>query len=379
MDEQKTGGVKKWWVWGVVIVVIIIVLTYANSSRVPEGGYKIGAILSLTGSGAAHSQSTQRGMDVALEEINKNGKVLDVIYEDDQSSVEKTVSAFQKMVSIDNLQIIAGFMSSNSALAVAPIANDKKVVALNTLSASDDLRNAGDYIFRIREKSATHGEKMAAYIKNMLGLKKVALYYANAANSVSYVDAFKNEFIRLGGTVVFDEKYIEKSTDFRSDLLKMKTTDFEAVYLAGLATEMAQVLVQAKETGVNTKWFASAGAENPKLIEVAKGNAEGLIFTTPAFNPEQENGSMQKFTEAYKQKYGELPSFAAASGYDGVMLVYQVMKKYGYDAESIKKGLYATKDFPGVGGTFSFDEFGEVEKEIMFKVVKDGQFVKLSE
>jgi branched-chain amino acid transport system substrate-binding protein len=220
---------------------------------------------------------------------------------------------------------------------------------------------------------------MARYLKNTLGLNKIALYYANAANGISYADAFRKEFLALGGNLVFDEKYIEKSTDFRSDLLKMKTSAFDGVYIAGVATEMAQILVQAKDAGINTKWFASSGAENPKLIEIAKGNAEGLIFTTPAFNPEQKGGSVEKFTEAYEQKYGELPNFAAANGYDGVMLVYQVMNKYGYDAESIKKGLYATKDFPGVGGMFSFDEFGEVEKEIMFKVVKDGQFVKLGE
>lgn len=378
MDEQvKIGVSKKRWVWGVVILVIIIVLAYTNFSKVPEGGYKIGSVLSLTGGNAAYGQSTKRGMDLAIEELNKDGTKLAVIFEDEKSTTEGLVSAFQKLISIDNVPVVVGFMSSNGSLAAAPIANDKKVVMLSTLSGSDDLKNAGDYVFRIREKSATHGKEMARYIKNILGLNNVAIYYANAANGISYVDAFRKEFTSLGGTIVFDEKYIEKSNDFRSDLLKMKVVNPEAVYIAGVATEMAQILVQAKDVGINTKWFASAGAENPKLIEVAKGNAEGLIFTTPAFNPEQEGGSIQKFTEAYEQKYGELPNFAAANGYDGVMLVYQVMKKYGYDAESIKKGLYTTKDFPGVGGTFSFDEFGEVEKEIMFKVVKDGQFVKL--
>ena len=117
----------------------------------------------------------------------------------------------------------------------------------------------------------------------------------------------------------------------------------EAVYIAGVAPDMAQILVQANELGVKATWLASSGAESPKLIEIAKSIAEGLIFTTPAFNPNQANDLVQKFTEAYKQKYNELPDFIVANGYDGIMVIYDVMEKYGYDSEKIKNGLYATK------------------------------------
>jgi branched-chain amino acid transport system substrate-binding protein len=377
MDEQvKTGSSKKWWVWGAVIVLIIIVLVSVNTSKVPEGGYMIGSVVSLTGNNAAYGQSTKNGMDMAVAEINKNKVVLRVVYEDDASLNEGIIKSFQKLISVDKVPVTVGFISSGGSMAAATLANNNKVVEISTLASTDDLKDAGDYVFRIREKASTHGKEMAKYVKNA-GYNKIALYSGPANRT--YSDAFRDEFINLGGTVIFDEQYTEKSNDYRSGLLRIKSVVPDVVYLAGTAVDLGQILVQAKEAGINTKWFASAGAENPKLIEVSKGNAEGLIFTTPAFNPEQSGGSVDKFTEAYKQKYGELPNFAAANGYDAVMLVYQVMKKYGYDAESIKKGLYATKDFPGVGGTFSFDEFGEVEKEIMFKIVKDGQFVKLEQ
>lgn len=380
MDEQvKTSGAKKWWTWGVVIVLIIVGLVYANSSRIPEGGYKIGAVLALTGNNASYGQSTKKGMDIALEELNKNDQKIQLVYEDEMSTVEGSVNAFQKIIAVENVPIVIGFISSNGALADAPIANSKKVIELSTLSGTDDMKDAGDYVFRIREKSATHGEMIARFAKNTKGYNKIAVYYANAANGISYADAFKKEFMKNGGEVTYDEKYTEKSNDFRSDLAKIKLSGAEAIYIAGSAVDMAQILIQAEDVGLKTPWLASAGAENPKLIELAKKQAEGLIYTTPAFNPEQVGGAVEKFTSAYKEKYGELPNFAAANGYDGVMLVYQTIKKYGYDVESIKKGLYATKDFPGVGGTFSFDEFGEVEKEIIFKTIKNGQFVKLEQ
>jgi branched-chain amino acid transport system substrate-binding protein len=155
MDEQTNvgaSGSKKWWVVGIVIVLIIIGLVYANSSKIPEGGYKIGSVLSLTGGNAAYGQSTKKGMDLAVEELNKDGEKLKVVYEDEKSTTEGLVSAFQKIISIDNVPVVVGFMSSNGTLAAAPIANDKKVVELSTLSGSDEIKDAGDYIFRIREK-----------------------------------------------------------------------------------------------------------------------------------------------------------------------------------------------------------------------------------
>jgi len=377
MDEQeKMKGAKKWWVLGgLVVVLIIFTLAYTNSTKAPEGGYKIGAILSETGNNAAYGESTRRGMEVALEQLTRNGKKLKIIFEDDATKVDNSVSIFNRMVSIEKTPIVLGFISSNAILAVAPVANDNKVVALSTLAGADDIKDAGDYVFRIREKTATHGDMMANLAISSLGYKKVALYFANAANSISYADAFRKKVVSLGGEIVFDGSFTEKSTDFRSDLAKIKKTNPDAVYIAGVAPDMAQIILQANSIGLKTNWLASSGAESPKLTEIAKEKAEGLIFTTPAFNPEQGSDVVKNFVSAFKQKYNELPNFAAANGYDGVMLVYQIIEKYGYDAEKIKKGLYDTKNYVGAGGAFSFDEFGEVQKEIIFKIVKDGQFV----
>jgi len=361
-----------------IVVLVVIALIFISVFNTSNKGYKIGAVVALTGNNSGYGQAAQKGMDLAIEELNKDGKKIDVVYEDETSSPDGAIKAFQKLISVDRVPVAIGFMASNSTLAAAPIANSSKVVELSTLAGSDDIKNAGDYVFRIRESSASHGTEMAKYAKNILKYDSVAMFYANAANGISYADYFKAEFISLGGKIVLDQKYAEKSADFRSDLLKIKALKPQAVYIAGVAPDMAQILVQAKEIGLKTQWLASAGAENPKLIEIAKNAAEGLIFTTPAFNPDQANSSVQKFTEAYVKKYNEKPNFVAANGYDGIMLIYQVIKKYGYGAENIKNGLYATKDFPGVGGTFSFDSFGEVQKTIMFKTVKDGQFVPLA-
>lgn len=361
---------------GIIAVIIIGGIWYGANRKLNEGGpIKIGAVLSLTGNAAEYGQSTQRGMDLAIEEINKSKGRAEIVYEDEKSTPEGAVSAFQKLISIDKLPVVIGFVGSSGVLASAPIANNSKVVMLSTLASSDDIKNAGDYVFRIRENASSHGIEMARFTKNTLALNKVALFYANAANGISYADSLKKEFEKLGGQIVFDDKYTEKSGDFRAGLTKIKIANPDAIYIAGLAPDMAEILKQGKEMGIKAMWLASAGAENPKLIQAAGSSANGLIFTTPAFNPNQDNDKIRKFVADYKTKYNEIPDFAAANGYDGLMVVYDVIKKFGYSSGEIKNGLYSVKNYQGVGGDFSFDEFGEVQKSIMFKTVKNGQFV----
>lgn len=366
-------------IWGIVAAIILIGGVWYAASRKPvtveKEPIKVGAVLSLTGNAAEYGQSTQKGMDLAIQEINKNEKKIEVVYEDEKSTPEGAASAFQKLASVDKLPVVVGFIGSNGVLASAPIANNLKVVLLTTLSSSDDIKDAGDYVFRIRENASSHGIEMARFTKNTLALNRVALFYANAANGTSYANSFEGEFEKLGGQIVFNDKYIEKSGDFRTGLAKIKVVDPDAIYIAGLAPDMAEILKQGKEMGIKAMWLASAGAESPKLIQAAGDSANGLIFTTPAFNPDQDSEKIKKFVADYKAKYNQAPDFAAANGYDGLMVVYDVIKKFGYGSEEIKSGLYSIKNYQGVGGDFSFDGLGEVQKSIMFKTIKNGQFV----
>ncbi|MFA5022729.1 MAG: ABC transporter substrate-binding protein [Candidatus Paceibacterota bacterium] len=372
--------------WLAIIIIVIIIIAGVwyyggKGSSVPTNlpeVIKIGGSLSLTGQLSDYGQAAQRGMDLALDQINKDGKKVEIVYEDEKSIPEGTVTALQKFISVDHVPVVVGLQGSSGMLAAAPIANSNKVVILSTLSSSDDITKAGDYVFRIRETSGAHGVAMADYVKKNLKLNKVALYYANAANGISYADAFKKEFLKIGGQIIFEDKYMEKSKDYRGALIKLKATNPEAVYLAGLSPDMAQIMTQAKELNIRTVWTSSTGAESPKLFELGKSSVDGLIFTSPAFNPEQST-STRDFVAAYQTKYNELPNFGAANGYDAVMVVYEVIKKFGYDGEKIKNGLYTIQNYPGVGGTFSFDQNGDVTKPILFKVVQNGQFVPLGQ
>ncbi len=374
---MRNGKKSEKIVAGVIIILVIVWLGYTYSQKSNTGEtIRIGAAFALTGKSASYGEWTKNGMELALKKINSQNDIkISVIYEDTQSDIPKAVAACNKLISIDRVPVIIGPVSSSEIMACAPVAESAKVVLFNTLGSSDKIKDAGDYVFRIRESTVLHGERMAEYAFNKLGIKTAGILYANAENGISYAESFRNKLNSLGGTIVFDESYLEKQTDFKTAITKLKEKNPQVIYIAGLATEMGIILKQAKEMSVvKTVFLASAGAENPILIEIAGSTANGLILTTPAFNLEQQDINIKNFAEDYKNLYGEQPNFSAALGYDGIMVLYDVLKKFGFTSEKIKEGLYQTKNFPGIGGAFSFDEFGEVSKPIIFKKVINGEF-----
>jgi len=372
---------KKFWIAiGIIVVVALAMIVFVTQTKKKPMEIKIGVVLPLTSEAAVYGEWSKNGMELAAKELNqaKQSPRIKLIYEDSKSTPQGDVDAFQKLISFDKTPVTVGFILSNGALACAPIANSSKVVLLSTSASTEKFKDAGDYVFRLRESGIIHGNQMAKYAEHYLNARTAGLFYANAENGITYAGSFGEEFKSLGGKIVFDEKYTEKETDFRSMLSKLEEKKPDVVYLAGLAPDMGNILRQAKEVGIKTQWLASPGAENPKIIHLAKEAAESLIFTTPAFNAESDEKNIKNFVERYKNTYGEMPGFLAANGYDAIMILYEIVKKYGVSSEDIKKGLYQTKNFPGVGGRVSFDEFGEVVKPVLFKKIVDGNFVVLS-
>ena len=367
------------------VVKKIVVKEIRNREFVPVSDKqttKIGVILPLTGKGANYGEWSKNGLDLVVKEINSLHDYpyhLELVYEDDEGIPKNGVTAFQKLISIHKPSVVTGLILSKVALSVAPIAEENKIVLLSTGASSDALRTAGDYVFRIRESGIFHGHSMAEYVVKDLDIKNVGVLYANAENGITYAEAFKEKVLELGEKIEFYEAFNEDETDFRTYLIKAKNRDIKVLYVPGLATEIGKILRQAKELGLEIQFLSSPGAQNPKLIEIAGQAAEGLIYTYPGFNPDSSDTLVQEFVKRYEKGYGKTPEFLAANSYDAIKILAQVFESHGITSDQIKNGLYSVKDYHGVAGTLSFDEYGDVIKSVALKTMKNGEFVLYEE
>jgi len=133
------------------------------------------------------------------------------------------------------------------------------------------------------------------------------------------------------------------------------------------------ILKQARELGIEGPFFGGDVWNSPEIITSAGEAAEGIMFTFPAQYTGEE---YQKFTTAFKEKYGTEPDVNASQAYDTMKVIALVMKKTGFKPEDIKVELHKVKRYKGVTGEISFDENGDrIGMTYAKRIVKEGKII----
>ena len=339
---------------------------------------KIGAILPLTGDAAKYGKSAKEALDMAVDEINSGkgvrGSKVEIIYEDDSANPTKGVSAINKLISVDHVPAVIGALPSSVTLAIAPVAENNKVVLLSPMSSNPKISDAGDYIFRNCISDLDEGSYMAEFAINTLHIKRVAILYINNDYGTGLNDVFSKKFQELGGQIVDTESFLEGRTDFRSQISKIKDANPEAIYLVGY-TEMIQIFKQLKELAVNAQVLSTIMLYDPELVKKCEGAAEGAILTAWEFDSQSQDEVTKQFVERFKARYGHEPDVFAAQTYDTLFLLKLAIEGQGTSPQDIRDGLYSIKDFPGVSGKTTFTAKGDVIKPVRILKVQGNEFV----
>jgi len=354
------------------VIAIMTLLLLAACAPVQEAQEKIkvGVIITLTGGQSNYGEGLRKGTDIALKEVDN----LNVIFEDEQSDAKAAVTAFNKLTDVDGVKLIIGPVLSGSVLAVAPLAEQKKVVIISPTATAAKISDAGDYTFRIRETATGHGRKMAEYAISK-GWTKGSVLNVNAEAGLSYANAFKDRFKELGGTIVAEEMYEKDAQDMRTQAAKLIAAKPEFVYFPGFAKDIGMSMKQLRDLGYSGEFITTPAMEDKAFFTAAGMAGEGVVYSS-AFDPEspQSIDIMQK----YEQTYGtEGFSWFVANAYDSIKLISKIVEQCGDTVNCIKQQLYATKGYVGTSGTFSFDSKGDVTRSLVLMQVKGNEFVKL--
>ena len=327
----------------------------------PETGpIKIGEYGSLTGSTATFGDSTRKGIDLAIEEINAAGGVkgrqLQVLVEDDEGKPESAAAVVQKLIDQDKVVAVLGEVASSRSLAAAPICQRAGIPMITPSSTNPKVTEVGDYIFRVCFIDEFQGKVMAQVAKDELKATKAAIL-TDVKNdySVGLAQYFKSAFTQGGGTVVAEESYSEGDKDFNGVLTKIKGSSPDVIVIPGYYTEVGLIAQQARSLGINQTLLGGDGWESPKLLEIGGSALEGSYYVNhySAASPKPE---VQGFVAKYKAKYGGDPDSIAALAYDACKLLADSMgRAASLKGSDIRDQIAAVKGFPGVCGAISFD------------------------
>ena len=348
----------------------------------PPQVVKVGTTVPLSGSLANWGDLVNVSMELAFERANSEnwapGFTFELVTEDHQGSAPVGISALRKLVTVDKVPVVSTIFTQ-IALAQVPVADDLGVVLVSSGVQHPDFGKLSQWTFRNASNSAHNADVLYRHVTENLGLENpryAAIYHGGNDAVRILLERDKTLLATFGGEMVAEEAYIPEEKDFRSLLTKLKSANPDVVHLITLGTETALMLNQAAEIGLTPKYFMTITAEGAEVIKVAGSAAEGLIYASPAFNPENPDPELQDFLREYKARIGKDADGFAAAYYDGAKMIVEAVKRSGgASSQEIADGMRSILTFEGIGGDYTFDPAtGDGWQSFQIKSVVDQQY-----
>ena len=346
-----------------------------------KGPIVVGEVGSMTGTEATFGTSSDRGIQLAVTEINAsggiNGRPLQIIALDDEGKPEEAATAATRLIASEHVTALVGEVASTRSLFMAPKAQDAKVPMISPSSTNEKVTQKGDYIFRACFIDPFQGYVMAKFAAENLKLKKVAIL-RDVRNdySVGLAKVFTENFTKMGGQIVSNESYSQGDVDFKAQLTNMKGTAPEALYVPGYYTDVGLVARQAREVGLTQPLLGGDGWDSEKLYEIGGAALDGSYFSNH-YSVDDPSPRIQEYVAKFKKAYGgQLPDSLSAQAYDAMGMLADAMKHAkDLSGPSIRDALAATKNFHGVTGDISMDaNRNPVKPAVVLKIAPGGKY-----
>ncbi len=354
----------KKYVWVIVLAVVLIggftVLhnqQSVTSVKSSSDQLVVGAIFPLTGPTAQFGEIFKQGLEASL----KDSKNIKVIYEDSKGDAPGAVTAFQKLVNVDNVDVIIPILSK-ATVPLIPLSKEQKVpTILSLVSALSATSKDNDYVYRL---FWTANETGVIFAQRIIDAKFTHIGILQAQNeaSQSNIDVIK-PLLENAGVKVDIETFQDSDIDFKTQLSKLKSENIQALAILTVpAASMKNIVTQAKQLGINVPLYDVLGILlNPGTPEALGQLANNMYtITTPYLTGDYK----KDFKDQYQSQAGKELSGFGSFGYDtGILLKYLADQK-AFNRESIKQLLSSIKTFEGISSPYIVDDVHDIKPTI---------------
>jgi branched-chain amino acid transport system substrate-binding protein len=341
----------------------------------------IGEVGSMTGPQATFGTSSDRGIQLAVKEVNAaggiKGKQVQVIALDDEGKPEEAATAVTRLIASEHVTAVLGEVASTISKFMAPKCQQAKVPMVTPSSTNETVTQIGDYIFRACFIDSFQGYVMAKFARDNLKLSKVAIL-KDVRNdySVGLAKVFEANFTKMGGTIVANESFSNGDVDFKAQLTNIKGAQPDGIYVPGYYTDVGLISRQTREAGLTVPLLGGDGWDSEKLYEIGGDALVGSYFSNH-YSVDDPNPRVQEFVAKFKKEYaGQVPDSLAAQAYDAAGMLFDAMKRAkDLTGPAIRDALANTKSFAGVTGDISMDaNRNPVKPAVVLRIAKGGRY-----
>jgi branched-chain amino acid transport system substrate-binding protein len=362
-------------------ILSLVLLSFLVAAAVGSGvasaaeELRLGFTPPVTGASAAEGALQIKAIKLALKQINDaggvNGKKINLLIVDNQSSNPGALAALQKAVEQEKVLALVGSVKSTQILAMSDAVKNYGAPMMIGGTNATLTKQGNPWLFRVRPDDSIAAAAMVKYIKEDTKFTKVGILHDTDAFGTGGADLVEQGSKAAGLSVVKREKYTTKDKDFTAQLLSLKNAGAQIMVIYGTNPEdVAVIQRQYRQLGAPFKYIGSPSSQMKDCLNLAKDASEGLLAVAD-FVPGQSEVN-KKYAEDYKKEYNEEYDTTSAWAYDGLKILVEAIKKGGEDRGKIREALLATKGYKGVLGTFSFTPNGDGLSEVSVVQIEKG-------
>jgi branched-chain amino acid transport system substrate-binding protein len=362
--------------------------------------YTLGCLLPLSGSYQTYGYKILKCIQIALAQYNSqsNHLPIKIIVKDTGSDPDKAALAVKEL----SEERVGAIIGPLTALEAAALEAQERRIPIITLSQKDNITEIGDYVFRNFITPKMQVEAIVSYAIDVLGLSRFAILYPDDNYGTRFMKLFQDEVMAYGGDVVVVEPYDPDQTDFAEPIKKLSefqnempeypknketsstfkqpepTSGFEAIFIPDGPKTSGLIIPQlAFYDIVGVNLLGTNLWHSDRLIEMAQQFVQGAIMVD-GFFAESDSQKVKDFVGMFEETFNEKPGFIEAVGYDTAMMLFQLISRGEIQSRiELKDEIMNFANFQGVTGITSFDNTGNVHKELYLLKINGDKFVEL--
>jgi len=358
-----------------------LLFTGCNEKKKENDAIRIACNLPMTGSFSLYGESVYQGISLAMEDLKDslsiNNISLKFDFQDNAGEAKKAVSIYKSHEAKGYDIYISGITPQTSAILAQQQKTEKPhfIWSFNPLILLEN-----DNLFRTWVDHPKEAEYFLKYLETKPEVKTIACLYPNAESAQ---DLFNKLFLPSASQkyqVVFSEAFDVTTSDFKNQILKIKSANPDIIFLNGWDSHLVQIIKELENNNMkkdgNLVFTFDLMDAKPKLPEKSM---EGLIANVPEYeitkNKEKEDWQLK-----FKNKYGRMPNYTNAYGYDLAFILYDIAKRYKNDIEvndfDIDRYIYdVTRN--GITGQLKFAANGDLKGQYKVCIYNNGEFVPI--
>ena len=369
-----------YWIGAVIVLLLLTGGWYVFSEpKIAEGEpVRIGVVIPLTGIAAIVGENERAGIALAVKEINDssgvNGRPLEVVIEDDHTEPKQTVTAIQKLISIDNVDALIGGTWDFLANAAISVIEQNQVVMVTPSALPDTLERTSDFLFVTHSPVAINESAVERFLAGISG-NKVAIVSVNNLWGQAHLATFKKAIANSGKSLV-KEIIVPQfdNNDLQTEIALIKQSNPDIIITALNFGDSVVFLRKKSELGIGGKILGDFhfidGYNQGNIPSKFLSGTTVFVFSDPS----------PDFVAAYTKEYGEPPGTYADTAYDAVYVLKEAIEnaRGETDSASIIAGLRRVTDYRGASGLIDFSQNNYPANKLpMLKIFTDNQFVNL--